>query len=64
MANEITARDVAEITDKSLGIKLIVTGLAHLVEEEGYTPHEALSIAHYTGHNCFHALADLKKEAK
>ena len=62
--SEITPQQVAEITDKSFGIKLIITGLAHLVEDEGFTPHEALNIAHYTGHNCFHALADLKKEGK
>ncbi|MGX9134020.1 hypothetical protein ACWV26_06520 [Rummeliibacillus sp. JY-2-4R] len=61
---EITPQLVADLTDKSFGVQLIVTGLAHLVEDEGYTPHEALSIAHYTGHNCFHALAELKKEAK
>jgi len=38
MANEITPKLVADITDKSFGIQLIVIGLAHLVEEEGYTP--------------------------
>ncbi|MDA2635360.1 hypothetical protein [Bacillus thuringiensis] len=62
MVNEITHEFVADITDRSLGVKLIVTGLARLVEEEGYTPHDALRIAHYTGHNCFHALVELKKE--
>ena len=32
--NEITHEFVADITDRSLGVKLIVTGLARLVEEE------------------------------
>ncbi|BDH60101.1 hypothetical protein MTP04_02310 [Lysinibacillus sp. PLM2] len=61
---EITPKQVADMTEKSLGIKFIITGLAHLVEDEGFTPHEALSIARYTGNNCFHALAELNKESK
>lgn len=61
---EITPKQVTDMTDKSLGIQFIITGLAHLVENEGFTPHEALSIARYTGQNCFHVLAELKKESK
>ena len=61
---EITAKQATQMLETSLGVHFIVTGLARLVEEEGFTPHEALQIARYTGKNCFHALAELKKESK
>lgn len=60
----ITPQQVQGMTETSFGVQLIITGLARLVEEEGFTPHEALQIAKYTGQNCFHALAGLKKESK
>lgn len=61
---QITPKVAAELINKSLGVQLIATGLAQLVEDEGFTPHEALEIAHYTGQNCFHALLELKEEAE
>lgn len=48
----------------SKGMMFIVTGLTALVEEEGYTPHEALDIAKTAGQECYFALNDIYKEAK
>lgn len=42
----------------------IVTGLTALVEEEGYTPYEALAIAKTAGQECYFALAEIQKETK
>nr|WP_150283770.1 hypothetical protein [Rummeliibacillus sp. TYF-LIM-RU47] len=64
MMTQITPKVAAELIDTSFGVQLIATGLAQLVEDEGFTPHEALKIARYTGQNCFHALLELKEEAK
>lgn len=48
----------------SKGMMLIVTGLTALVEEEGYTAHEALDIANTAGKECYFALNDIQKEVK
>ncbi|MFJ6210567.1 hypothetical protein [Lysinibacillus sp. NPDC092081] len=48
----------------SKGMMFIVTGLTALVEEEGYTPHEALDIAKTAGQECYFALNEIHKEAK
>lgn len=48
----------------SFGIQLIVTGLAHLVEEEEYTPHEAITELRNIGKNTFHALIEIKEEGE
>lgn len=48
----------------SKGMMFIVTGLTALVEEEGYTPHEALGIAKTAGQECYFALAEISKESK
>lgn len=48
----------------SKGMLFIVTGLTALVEEEGYTPHEALNIAQTAGKECYFALAEISKESK
>lgn len=53
-----------EKLDKSFGIQLIVTGLARLVEEEGYTPHEAFKQLDEIKSNTFHALAEIKEESE
>lgn len=58
---DITPKQAQEMMKTSFGVQLIITGLARLVEEEGFTPHDALAIAKYTGQNCFHALVGLKK---
>lgn len=60
----ITPKQSQEMIETSFGVQLIITGLARLVEEEGFTPHDALEIAKYTGQNCFHALLGLKKESE
>lgn len=46
----------------SFNQQLIITGLAGLVEDEGFTPHEALSVIDEIKNNIFHALCELKKE--
>lgn len=61
---DITPKQAQDLIETSLGVQFIITGLARLVEEEGFTPHEALAIARYTGQNCFHALADIKRESQ
>lgn len=43
---------------------LIVAGLTALVEEEGYTAHEALDIANTAGKECYFALNDIHREVK
>ena len=48
----------------SKGMMFIVTGLTALVEEEGYTPHEALNIAKVAGQECYFALNEIHKETK
>ena len=58
----ISPQELKEMAETSLGVQLIITGLARLVEEEGFTPREALLIAKYTGEHSFFALHELKKE--
>ncbi|PCD81972.1 hypothetical protein CNQ87_15300 [Lysinibacillus fusiformis] len=48
----------------SKGMMFIVTGLTALVEEEGYTPHEALDIAKTAGQECYFALAEIHREVE
>lgn len=48
----------------SKGMMFIVTGLTALVEEEGYTPNEALAIAKTAGQECYFALVEIRNEAK
>ncbi|WP_342537312.1 hypothetical protein [Sporosarcina sp. FSL K6-3508] len=50
-----------EKVDNSYGLQLMITGLARLVEEEGYTPHEAIGMLHEVGRNTFHALTEIKR---
>jgi hypothetical protein len=45
-----------------IGDALIIAGLARLVEEDGFTPHEALGILRDIGEKTFFALGDLHKE--
>lgn len=48
----------------SLGAQFIVTGLARLVEQEGFTPHEAFEILEGIKGDTFHALAELHSDFK
>jgi hypothetical protein len=48
----------------SFGQQLIITGLARLVEEEGLTPHEAFQVLEEIKRNTWHALTEIKQEAK
>lgn len=53
--------DYMEKVSNSFGLQLMITGLARLVEEEGYTPHEAIGMLHEVGRNTFHALTEIKR---
>lgn len=50
--------------DTSLGLQLIVAGMAGLVEDEGYTPHEVFDLMRAAQQNTFHALAEISKEGE
>lgn len=43
--------------------QLIIAGMANLVENEGYTPHEVFELLDEIKQNTFHALSEIKKEA-
>lgn len=45
--------------DKSMGLQLIVAGLAGLVDDEGYTFHEAMELLEDTKRNIFPALMEM-----
>lgn len=47
--------------DGSLGLMMIVSGLTTLVEQEGYTPHEAFRMLEDIKRNTFHALSDIRE---
>ncbi len=53
-----------EKLDKSFNLQLIVAGLAGLVEQEGYSSHEAFRLLEATKQNTFHALAEIGSEKK
>jgi len=46
----------------SLGLQMIVAGMARLVEDEGHTPHKVFELMTSTKQNIFHALAEIHKE--
>lgn len=50
--------------EKSMGLKLIIAGLAGLVEDEGYTPREAFEMLTVIKRNTFHALQEISKESR
>ncbi len=50
--------------ENSFGLQLIVTGLTALVEDEGYSPREALEMLRHTERNVFHALVEIGGEGK
>ncbi|GAB6454742.1 hypothetical protein bcgnr5383_51740 [Bacillus cereus] len=53
-----------EFNQNSFGQQLIITGLVRLVEEEGFTPHEAFEILEKIKGNVYFAMLDLHKEYK
>jgi len=48
----------------SLNQQFIITGLVGLVEDEGLTPHEAFQVLEDIKRNTFHALNEIRQEAK
>lgn len=48
--------------DSSLGLQTIVAGMARLVEDEGYTPHQVFELMTAAKQNTFHALTDIHRE--
>lgn len=58
---KLTPDEFMKMTDESMGLKLIVAGMAGLVDE-GYTPRQVLGIMDSAKQNVFHALGDLKEE--
>jgi len=50
--------------DKSMSLQLIVAGLAGLVDDEGYTFHEAMELLEDTKRNIFPALMEMGRENK
>lgn len=60
---KMNSDEFMKMTDESMGLKLIVAGMAGLIDE-GYTPHQVLEIMDAAKYNTFHALTDLKGEVK
>jgi len=48
--------------DTSLGLQTIVAGMARLVEDEGYTPHQVFELMTVAKQNTFHALAEMYRD--
>lgn len=58
------ATDFEEKVDKSFGLKMVISGLATMVEDEGYSPHEAFRMLEDVKRNTFHALLEIKREGE
>lgn len=50
--------------DSSIRLQMIVAGMARLVEDEGYTPHQVFELMTAAKQNTFHALSDIHREVK
>lgn len=50
-----------KMEDSKLGTKFVVTGLLTMVEDEGFTPHEAMEILEDIKNQTFFALSDIHK---
>lgn len=48
----------------SFGQQLIITGLAELVEKEGYTPREAFEAIRHIQRHTWSALCEIKREGE
>lgn len=60
----MNAREFKNKLDESFNLKLIIAGLTGLVEDEGYSPHEAFRLLDSVKQNTFHALAETGRESK
>lgn len=56
--------DKVKFNPNSFGQGLIITGLAELVENEGYTPHEAFEVLRDIQRHTWSALCEIKKESE
>lgn len=52
------------MNDSKLGTPFVVTGLLHMVEDEGFTPHEAMEILDDIKNQTYFTLMDIHKEVK
>jgi hypothetical protein len=52
------------MSDSKLGTPFVVTGLLHMVEDEGFTPHEAMEILENIKNETYFALMDVYKEKR
>lgn len=50
--------------DSKLGTSFVVTGLLHMVEDEGLTPHQAFEIVEDIKQQTFFALAEAHREKR
>ncbi len=53
-----------KMDDSKLGTPFVVTGLLHMVEDEGFTPREAMEILEDIKNQTFFALMDIQKEKR
>lgn len=60
----MNANEFSKTLSKSQGLQLIVAGLGELVENEGYTPYEALQILSDVKRNTIQALNFIAKEGE
>lgn len=60
----LKAFEFEAILGKSQRAKLIVAGMAGLVEDEGYSPHEVMDILDGAKQATFFALAEMHREKK
>ncbi|SPT99135.1 Uncharacterised protein [Lysinibacillus capsici] len=58
------SQEFTQKLDSSLGLQMIVAGMARLAEDEGYTPHQVFELMTAAKQNTFHALAQIHREAK
>lgn len=55
----MNAHEFKRLADKSLGVQLIIAGLAELVENEGYAPRDAFELVDHAKRNTFQALCEI-----
>ncbi|MEH6921374.1 hypothetical protein V7078_19125 [Bacillus velezensis] len=53
-----------EVNLNSPGQQIIISGLAMLIEDEGYSTREAFQLLETIKRSTFHALLDIEKESK
>lgn len=53
-----------KMSDSKLGTPFVVTGLLHMVEDEGFTAREAMEILEDIKNQTFFALLDIQNEQK